>query len=299
MNKKYKRYMFGFIFAIIFVLFVPTTNVLAENALDIVPQTSISKADRITELYLTIGTSQDLKCLGTPSTWKELSPIWTSSNDEIVKINENGVVTGVTEGTAMITFSLSNQMMETVKINVGNFITIGTNESKSITKTTLQVGETIELDFYGIPVWNKKVCKENWSVIGTAVSVNEQGIVTAIKAGTAKVNLVVQNTITGALYNTSSITIVVPKEVEEINQIPKLYFEGDISNMQSKKDIRNIIVRYEDGKESFSGFASLKVQGTSSLGYEKKNYTIKFYKDIEHKDKLNVNVGWGGRTSIV
>lgn len=75
--------------------------------------------------------------------------------------------------------------------------------------------------------------------------------------------------------------------------IPKLYLEGDISKMESKEDERSISFRYKDGTQTVSGFAEIKVQGTSSLAYEKKNYTLKFYEDAEHEDKLKIDVGWG------
>lgn len=75
--------------------------------------------------------------------------------------------------------------------------------------------------------------------------------------------------------------------------IPKLYFEGDISGMESKSDERSIQFTYEDGQREINGFASIKIQGTSSIFYEKKNYTLKFYKDDMHEDKLKIDVGWG------
>lgn len=78
-------------------------------------------------------------------------------------------------------------------------------------------------------------------------------------------------------------------------QIPVLHFEGDISEMNDKSDVRSISVQYEDGDRSFQGYAELKVQGTSSLAYAKKNYTIKFYKDDAHTDALAVDMGWGAQ----
>jgi len=75
--------------------------------------------------------------------------------------------------------------------------------------------------------------------------------------------------------------------------IPKLYLTGDISNMESKEDQRDIAFRYVADEQSVSGYAQIKVQGTSSLSYEKKNYTLKFYQDSEHEDKLKLDVGWG------
>ena len=78
--------------------------------------------------------------------------------------------------------------------------------------------------------------------------------------------------------------------------IPKLYLEGDISEMLEKSDERNISFTYDDGEQKISGFAEIKIQGTSSIFYEKKNYTLKFYEDAEHEDKLKIDVGWGAQS---
>lgn len=78
--------------------------------------------------------------------------------------------------------------------------------------------------------------------------------------------------------------------------IPKLYFEGDIEEMLDKKDVRSIEVEYYDNGLVFSGYAELKIQGTSSLNYEKKNYTITFFQDESHTEKLPIDVGWGAQS---
>lgn len=83
------------------------------------------------------------------------------------------------------------------------------------------------------------------------------------------------------------------KNAFDTTDIPKLYLEGDISGMESKEDEREISFRYDDGESEVSGYAKIKVQGTSSLKYEKKNYTLKFYEDAEYGDKLEIDVGWG------
>lgn len=79
-------------------------------------------------------------------------------------------------------------------------------------------------------------------------------------------------------------------------KLPRLYFEGNISNMVEKSDQREISFEYDDGQEVITGYAQLKVQGTSSLAYSKKNYTIKFYQDPEYKDTLKIDVGWGAES---
>lgn len=75
--------------------------------------------------------------------------------------------------------------------------------------------------------------------------------------------------------------------------IPKLYFEGNIDHMYEKADVRDISFTYDDGKTVTKGYAALKVQGTSSLGYDKKNYTINLYADEAHEEKLKVDLGMG------
>lgn len=80
---------------------------------------------------------------------------------------------------------------------------------------------------------------------------------------------------------------------EKVSTAPKLYFTGDMSEMTSKKDIRDISVTYSDENNKFDAYAKIKVQGTSFLGYAKKNYTITFYSDEEYEEKLKVDVGFG------
>ena len=54
-----------------------------------------------------------------------------------------------------------------------------------------------------------------------------------------------------------------PEEKEYF--IPKVYFEGDISDMVSKQDVRKILLKYESDSINFETYASIKIQGTSSI----------------------------------
>lgn len=77
---------------------------------------------------------------------------------------------------------------------------------------------------------------------------------------------------------------------------PKLYFTGNMDNMTSKKDVRDITFEYRSKEQILTGAAKIKPQGTSSMAYDKKNFTINFYKDSAYAEKLGVNVGWGAQT---
>lgn len=80
---------------------------------------------------------------------------------------------------------------------------------------------------------------------------------------------------------------------EKNKSLPKLYFYGDVDKLTSKNEEIRIKVEYKDEKNSFNGYAKIKWQGSSSLNYEKKNYTIKFYKDSDLEEKLKIDFGWG------
>ena len=79
------------------------------------------------------------------------------------------------------------------------------------------------------------------------------------------------------------------------SSIPRVNIEGDISNMHVKSDIRKAKITYIGDELNFESYIEIKLQGSSSLAYEKKNYTIKLFKDEEHteKNKVEVNKDWG------
>lgn len=82
---------------------------------------------------------------------------------------------------------------------------------------------------------------------------------------------------------------------ERINatvDLPQLYLDGDIS-LISKEYACAVEADYSDGDNSFSSFATIKYQGHTSMTFDKKNFTIKFYKDnsVSQKNDISLN-GW-------
>ncbi|MBQ6884282.1 MAG: CotH kinase family protein [Clostridia bacterium] len=79
---------------------------------------------------------------------------------------------------------------------------------------------------------------------------------------------------------------------------PKLYFTGDMSEItlesQRNKDIVcNIDVEYRSKEQIVNRSAKIKIQGSSSTQWRKKNYTITFYEDDSYENKMGIDVGWG------
>ena len=89
---------------------------------------------------------------------------------------------------------------------------------------------------------------------------------------------------------------LVPSSVsaeEEKKSIPRLDFYGGVDQLRSKEEEIKIQVKYNSDDIKFDGYAKIKWQGSSSIAYAKKNYTIKFYKDANLEDKLKIDFGWG------
>lgn len=79
------------------------------------------------------------------------------------------------------------------------------------------------------------------------------------------------------------------------SSIPRVNIEGDISNMQTKEDVRKVKITYASDGLNFESYIEIKLQGSTSLSFEKKNYTIKLFKDSEYKEKNKIEVKkeWG------
>lgn len=77
--------------------------------------------------------------------------------------------------------------------------------------------------------------------------------------------------------------------------VPKVYINGDFASIDEKTDIIKCDYLYENNGATKTGYCTAKWQGSSSLNYPKKNFTIKFYKDEEctSKDKFEAKTGWG------
>lgn len=85
-------------------------------------------------------------------------------------------------------------------------------------------------------------------------------------------------------------TIVSTVEPAE-EDIPKVFFGAALP--QTKNDLV-MSFRYISKTEDISGYCKTKAQGNSSMGYPKKNQTVKLYKDADCAEKLEVDFkGWG------
>ena len=80
--------------------------------------------------------------------------------------------------------------------------------------------------------------------------------------------------------------------------MPRIYFsEGTLPTTKTATMMR---FDYYSKTNEYHGWAEIKCQGTSSMSYPKKNFTIKLYKDKEKTQKLKIDFkGWGEQSKFV
>ena len=93
----------------------------------------------------------------------------------------------------------------------------------------------------------------------------------------------------------AGITGVSKVEPQELD-IPKVFFNGD---KPTDKTSVYATIEYISKTEHFKGYVDIKCQGTSSMAYPKKNYTIKMFTDETKSTKLKKDFkGWGKQSKF-
>ena len=93
--------------------------------------------------------------------------------------------------------------------------------------------------------------------------------------------------------NIPSVTQIEPQELD----MPKVFFYGNA--LPTTKDNVNLTMDYISNTAKFSSFVKLKCQGTSSMSYAKKNFTVAMYSDEARTTKLEKDFkGWGAQSKF-
>jgi len=146
---------------------------------------------------------------------------WSSDNTTVATVNANGLVTAVAAGTAAITATTADgDFKDTSTITV----VVPTDPAIRVSgvtvtpeRATVNRGATQQLIAEVMPV-NATDRRVSWSSDNTAVAtVNANGLVTAVAAGTAAITA---TTADGDFKDTSIITVVVPADPRETPQAP-------------------------------------------------------------------------------
>ncbi len=138
-----------------------------------------------TELSLKIGDTAELKATITPADAADKTVAWESSDKTVASVSK-GRVTAVKEGTATITASAANGVKAECQVTVRNNLIAVTGVALNQTELSLKAGQTATLTAAVAPedATDKAI---RWESSDAAVASVSDGIVTAVKEGTATI----------------------------------------------------------------------------------------------------------------
>lgn len=171
----------------------------------------------VSRISLEQGDSVDLRFIGI-SDYKNYSRSWVSSNPDVATVDTNGVVTAKANGEALITLRVgdgSAYTSEGVVISVGEIptmeVALGTSKENTFDKYTLELGNTVDLNFYGVVNWSTSLYSSQWlSSDEKIATVNNMGVVTPVAPGTATITISITNKNTGKTLSVIPVEVTVP-----------------------------------------------------------------------------------------
>lgn len=177
-----------------------------------VPANNIAiKADNTA---LRVGDTSQLESVLTPSNATGLFIIWSSSDPSVATVDQNGLVTALTEGTVQISAkTYVSGLTATIRLNIANPVSI---ESVAIAadNTNLVSGDSEQLQALVEPAINVFPTLQ-WSTSDKNVlSVDANGKVMALNSGTAVITVVATDSFGNAKTNSLSFNVSASTEQE-------------------------------------------------------------------------------------
>ena len=184
-----------------------------------------------TEQTLTVGETFALTASVAPENATNKSLAWTSSDENVATVDANGLVTAVKEGTATITAKANDgsNVSAQCTINVSDSFIFVSKISLEKMQVTLNIGETATLNVTIEPAnaTNKEIA---WKSSNPSIATVENGVVTAISAGTIYVSA---SSTDGS--NQSDVCIVTVNEGSAISSISANQESKTIYDLQGRK----------------------------------------------------------------
>ena len=120
-----------------------------------------------------------------------------------------------------------------------------------------------------------------------------KNIPTSLSQLTNDANFVNETFVNDAIAGITGVSTVEPAALD----MPKVFFYGNA--LPTTKDNVNLTMEYISNTAKFRSFVKLKCQGTSSMSYAKKNFTVTMFSDEARATKLKKDFkGWGAQSKF-
>ena len=162
-----------------------------------------------------------------------------------------------------------------------------TKERGNANQITFADGQTFQAKLDNGTLKGEKGDKGDKGADGLTTSISLNGVTYTQENGV----ITLPNITSGG--NIQPITQIEPQELD----MPKVFFYG--TALPTTKDNVNLTMDYISNTDKFTSFVKLKCQGTSSMSYAKKNFTVAMYSDEARATKLKKDFkGWGAQSKF-
>lgn len=232
-----------------------------------------------TSATLLTGETVQLEATVNPEDATDASLTWTSSKPSVAKVDSNGLVTALAAGTAVITAKANDGSGKkaTCSITVENPVVLVAAVELNMTEATILTGETVQLTAVVTPS-DATDASLTWSSSDeTIATVDENGLVTALAAGTAVITATTNDgsevsasctlTVTSVIIDIDEEeTTITVEEGEEIDLdviLPEGMEDEDLTWTSSDE---SIVIVNEDGTLTAVGSGTVTITVTASDG---------------------------------
>ena len=211
---------------------------------------------------------------------------FNSSDENIVQVDEDGKITALGKGNAIITVSFAGNDKYLAAENKTIKVTVNINDaSVSAKDITLTVGENATID----ATTNPEGLTIDYVIVNSGVVKVENGVVTALKAGTAEITLIVGDD-EAYVKNSTTITVTVYRidtSIEVENKSLELYVGGEghiVATLNPDGGDVNF-TSSDDSIITVDSFGDFKAIGEGTA-----NITVSFAGDDKYNPAENVTV---------
>lgn len=208
---------------------------------------ALASIDRLVELSDTeasiyIKGSYNLKPVATPtatSAPKKTQFVFLSTNEQVVKVNKNGIITGVSAGDTYITFTAKDNPYVGGRLHIKVLVPVS-SLSMSAKKLNLQlssINKTLGSGTLSVTVSPENVHSHQieWSSSNEKIAiVNQEGIVQAIGIGQATITATSSNTLGSPKKATCVVSISQATESVSIVNADDPFYVGKITALKTK-----------------------------------------------------------------
>ncbi len=165
-----------------------------------------------TTIAIETGETATIKCQPVPYNADMVEVSWSVSDNSIITVNKNGMITGVKAGTAEVRAKATGEdfPMAVCKVTVKSSVVHVTGVTLNKATLSLETGASATLSATVVPA-NADNQNVTWSSSTNKVTVSNTGKVTAVSAGSAVITV---TTADGSKKATCTVTVTEPPTPE-------------------------------------------------------------------------------------